>query len=112
MIWVELSLGMVTAWIVCSAWFWKFMWRRMKAIGRLIVGQSVQETWHDRGNIKYVGAIRTVATRQPVESSPMKSQEAVAPKSQNKQGLPEDLSTLSKEQITELLKTSEVRVKQ
>ena len=104
--WFGLGLGMVSAWVICSSWFWKFLWKRLKTFGRWMAGQAIQETWHDTPDIKYVDTVRTIE-RQSKETRPVKVKEQ--PKAQSNQ-LPEDLSTLSKEEITQLLKTNDVWV--
>ena len=111
----QLALGMISAWIVMSVWFWKLLWHILAVsfewtCNKVFHG-SIQETWRDEDeSAKYIKPAKTAKVRREyVKLEPIASKPQSPPKIQ-KQKLPEDLSTLSREELTELFKTHDVSV--
>ena len=84
---IYLVLGCISAWIVLSPALWKWIWHLVKP---LFVGEIPEKRGYQ---------LKIEPTKE-IKPTPKVSK------------LPDDLSKLSKEEITEVLKNSDVRVKQ
>ena len=105
-----LLAGMLSAWIIMSAWFWKLLWHILVAsfewTCNKIVHGSIQETWRDEEEVsRYVKPAKTHREYIPLEPKAIKPQKPPKPQ---RQEMPEDLSTMPREQLAELLRKSDV----
>lgn len=107
---IQLIAGMITAWIVMSGWFWMGIFHGIRLVFKSLFKPSVQKQWVDRDNRIRVIQSRTPRIYKPVEMARTQRQpkESTPKVPQQEQ---QDLSTMSKEDLTELLKNSEVRLK-
>ena len=107
-----LLAGMLSAWIIMSAWFWKLLWHILVAsfewTCNKIVHGSIQETWRDEEEVsRYVKPAKVRREYIPLEPKAIKPQKPPRPQ---RQEMPEDLSTMPREQLAELLRNSDVSV--